>query len=72
MKKSGSHVCREKRGFEVYMLGYPHVVKRCVDCSAPMRSTPIDDLSSEDLDLACEMMRRFRLNGLNGEGREEG
>lgn len=71
MKKPGSHVCRERRGFEVYMLGYPHVIKRCSDCGAPMQSTPIDDLDAGDLDLACEMMRRFRLNGYHDEGREE-
>jgi hypothetical protein len=61
MKKS--HVCRERGGFELCLQKYPHIIYRCGGCQAPTRAIPVDDLQGSELDLALELIRRFRING---------
>ena len=60
MKKTGTHVCRERAEFEVLTSAYPHAIFRCRVCRSPMRSSPMDDLDSTQLDLAVDMLSRYR------------
>jgi hypothetical protein len=55
-----AHECVEKDGFELMLVAYPNAVWRCKLCNGVMRMSPLDDLSSDDLEFAMEVIQRYR------------
>ena len=63
MKPIFKHTCQIRKEFEVLLSAYPHIIYRCHICLSPMKSIPLDDLSNDDLNMALEMIQRYREEG---------
>ena len=58
-KKSGrKHTCRRSKLFTLDFSRYPKAIFVC-RCGKVLKSTPLDDLSKRDMDIAIEMIRRY-------------